>query len=152
MKPFRFTLQAVLTVRLHRETKALEAFAFAQAQLERIAARFQQIQKEIDDAFECRRDALKSAASSEDLQQMQQGIRALQENSRRCRAELEKAQVIVEEKSRILLQARQEREVVEKVHQRQLTRHRLQATRMEQKGLDDLAALKSMNNLALKWR
>ena len=152
MKPFRFTLQAVLTVRLHRETRALEAFAFAQAAFEKIAARFRQIQKEIEDALRCRRDALKSAASSEDVQQMQRGLRALQDTSQRCQVELEKAQSILEEKSRVLLEVRQEREVVEKVYQKQLARHRLQAARMEQKTLDDLTTLKSVGNFALKWR
>jgi flagellar export protein FliJ len=152
MKPFRFPLQAVLTVRMDRETKALEAFALAQAEFEKIVARFRQIQKEIEDVFDCRRAALKATANSEDVQQMQQGLRALQETSQRCKTQLERAQAILDEKSKSLLAARQEREIVEKVHQRQLARHRLQAARQEQRVLDDLATLKSIGDFALKWR
>jgi len=152
MKAFRFPLQAVLTLRMDRETKALEAFAQAQSEFEKIAARFRQIQEEIEDVFDRRRATLKTTASSEDMQQLQQGLKALQETSRHCQAELEKAKAILEEKSRILLEARQQREIVEKVHQRQSARHQLQTARQEQRMLDDLATLKSIGDFALKWR
>ena len=152
MRPFRFSLQAVLTVRMNRESKALEAFAKAQAEFEAIAANFRLIQKEIDDSLGQRRDALKSSTSSEAVQQMQHGLRALKEAARRCQAELERTQAILDEKSRVLLEARREREVVDKVRQKQLARHQLQAGREEQKAHDELATLKSMGNLALKWR
>ena len=152
MRPFRFSLQAVLTVRLNRESKALEAFAKAQAAFEAIAANFRLIQKEIDETLGQRRDALKTAASSEAVQQMQQGLRALKEAAQRCQAELQKAQAILDEKSSVLLEARRDREVVDKVRQKQLARHQLKAARDEQKAHDELATLKSMGNLALKWR
>ena len=152
MKSFRFPLQAVLTVRMNRENKALEAFAFAQAEFEKIAVRVRQIQEEIEDVFERRRAVLRATASSEDVQQMQQGLKALQETSRRCQAELEKAQALLAEKSRLLLEARQEREVVGKVYQRQLARHQLHTARQEQRVVDDLATLKSIGDFALKWK
>ena len=152
MKSFRFPLQAVLTVRLNQENKAMEACAFAQAEFEKIAARFRRIQQEIDALFDCRRAALKATATSEDMQHMQQGLRALQETARLCQAELNKAQALLEEKSRELLHARQGREVVEKVHHRQFARHQIQAARLEQRTVDDLATLKSIGEFALKWR
>ena len=152
MKTFRFPLQAVLTVRQNQENKALEAYAFAQAGFEKIAARFRRIHQEIEDLFDSRRAALKAIASSEDMQHMQQGMRALQETARLCQTELDKAQAMLEEKSRELLRARQGREVVEKVHQRQFARHQLQVARQEQRTVDDLATLKSIGEFALKWR
>lgn len=151
MKSFRFPLRAVLTVRLNQEAIALGAFAVAQAEFEKIAARCRRIQQEIEDAFVFRRNAFKSAASSEEVQQMQKGIRALHDALRRCQAELQQAQTILEEKSQALLEAKQKREVVEKVQQKQLARHQLQAARAEQKVLDEMATLKSMGSLALKW-
>ncbi len=152
MNSFRFPLRAVLTVRLNQETIALAAFVSAQAGFEKIAARFRELQQEIEDAFAFRRNAFKSTASSEEVQQMQKGIRALHEAFRRCQAELHEAQASLEEKSRALLDAKQKREVVEKVQQKQLARHQLRAARVEQKTLDDLATLKSLGNLALKWK
>ena len=152
MKSFRFPLQAVLTVRMNQENKALQAYAFAQAEFEKITARFRRIHQEIEDVFDCRRAALKATASSEDMQHMQQGLRALQETARLCQVELNKAQAMLEEKSRELLHARQGREVVEKVHQRQFARHQFQAARQEQRTVDDLATLKSIGEFALKWR
>lgn len=152
MKPFRFSLQAVLTVRLNQENKALEAFAFAQAEFEKISARFQKVQAEIEDVFARRRASFKTTANSLEIQQLLQGLRALQDASRKIQAELQNAKTIVEEKSRTLVGARQQREVVEKVQEKQLAIHRLQTARDEQKVLDELATLKSMGNLALKWR
>ncbi|MBI4659592.1 MAG: flagellar export protein FliJ [Verrucomicrobia bacterium] len=152
MKPFRFPLQAVLTLRLNQENKALEAFALAQAEVERNASQVRQLRQEIDETLACRRDVLKSAASSEDLQQIQHGLRTLQDALRRWQADLQKAQAVLDEKSQIMLKARQEREIVEKVYHRQLARHKVQAARLEQKALDEIATLKSIGNFALKWR
>ena len=152
MKHFRFTLQAVLTVRLNQESKAMEAFASAQTECQRIGARYQRIQDEIEQVFGMRRTVLRKAANSEDLQQMQQGLRALQETERRCHVELQKAQANRDEKSRALLEARQQREVVEKIQQKQRTSFDAQVARAEQKAVDEFATLKSIGSLALKWR
>ena len=48
MKPFRFSLQAVLTIRQNQERKALEAFALAQRAFAEAEARLQAIRNEID--------------------------------------------------------------------------------------------------------
>lgn len=152
MKPFRFPLQAVRTVRLDQESKALESFARAQAEVERIAARLRQIRSEIEDAHESHRATLRTAASSDDLQRLQLGLRALQDHLQESQAESQKAQAVREEKSRALLEARQQREVVDKLHDKQFAKHQVHAARIEQKALDDLATLKSIGNFALKWR
>lgn len=152
MKHFRFSLQAVLTVRLNQESKALEAFASAQTECQRIGARYQRIQDEIEQVFGLRRTVFRKAASSENLQQMQQGLRALQETERRCLAELQEAQANRDEKSKVLLEARQKREVVEKIQQKQRASFDVQMVRAEQKAADEFATLKSIGSLASKWR
>lgn len=152
MKPFQFSLQAVMTVRASEERKALEAFSLAQAQFEKIAAWHREIQKQIEDVFDSRREILRKAVSSQEVQIMQQGLRALQETLQRCRLEMQKAQVILTEKSRVLLEARQKREVIEKLREKQLASYLDRVAKAEQKTADDFATLKSIGNLALKWR
>jgi flagellar export protein FliJ len=152
MKPFRFPLQAVKTVRVNHERKALEAFALAQAEYEKHAALRRAIEKEIDTVLTCRREMLAKTTSSEAIHVMQQGLRALHEALQRCQLELQKAQVVLEAKSKALLEARQKREVIDKLHDKQLAQHDAQVARDEQKTSDEFATLKSMGNLALKWR
>ncbi len=152
MKPFRFPLQAVLTVRANQENKALEAFVRAQADFEKIAARHREIQREIEAVLHSRRDVLSKTVTSDEVQRMQQGLRLLQEVLRRCQSEMERAQTILEEKSRTLLQARQKREVVEKLQEKQLAGHVAKAAKVEQKMVDDFATLKSIGKFALKWK
>ncbi len=152
MKSFRFPLQAVLTVRLNQERKALEAFAWAQTEFEKVAARHRRIQSEIEEVFGVLRNVFQRAATSQELQQMQHGLRALQETERRCRVEVQKAQAALDVKSRALLEARQKREVLDKIHGKQLTGYRVHVARAEQKVADEFAILKSVGNMALKWR
>ena len=152
MKAFHFPLQAVLTVRENQENKALEAFGHAQANFHRVLLRHNSTRQALDEALEQRRQTQTRAASSQELQQLLQGLRAIQRRLRDCEAELEKAKTVVAARSRDLIEARKHREVIERVFEKQHTRHRIEAGRAEQKALDDLAALKSVGNLAFRWK
>jgi flagellar export protein FliJ len=152
MKPFRFTLKAVQTVRANTERKALEAFALAQAEVERIAARKRTIDGEIDVLLAARVDVLKRPASADDIQRMQQGVRALRFQQQQCAAEMQNAKTIVDLKSRALLDARQKREVVDKIHDKQRAKHHAHMAQIEQKTLDDFAVMQAAGRAALKWR
>jgi flagellar protein FliJ len=152
MKRFRFPLQAVMTVRAHAENKALEAFAQAQAEVQRILARQQAIQHEIDRNFGARTDLLTKSVPSGEIQRLQQGIRVLQDALRRCLAELQKAEAVQDEKKTVLLDARQKRQVIDKLYEKQLASHNAQALQAEQRALDDFATMRSDGNLALRWK
>jgi flagellar export protein FliJ len=152
MKPFRFSLQAVLTVRLNQESKAMELFVRAQTEHQKNLARQRAIREEMEEIFERRRDTLRKAAASEDIHEMQLGLRALQESMRLCQLDLQRSQANFDEKSRALLQARQKREAVDKLHEKQFAGYQTQVSREEQKLADDLATLKSVGSLALKWK
>lgn len=152
MRRFRFPLQAVLTIRENEEKKALEAFASAQSEVEKIAVRQRALRTAIDELFGCRREAFERTTSSEELQQMQNGLRSLQQNLQQCELELQKAQRVLAEKTRLLLEARQKREVVEKVYDKQLASYKLHAARAEQKVLDDLATMKPAGAIGLRWK
>lgn len=152
MKRFRFSLQAVLTIRANEEQKALEAFAHAQAEAERIAGQMRAVEKEINDLFGHRRDAFKRSTTSEELQQMQHGLLSLHIRLSQCQVAQQKAQEVLREKSSALLQARKKREVVEKVHDKQLAEFQAECARAEQKLLDDYAAMRPKGSAGLNWK
>ena len=152
MRAFHFPLQAVLTVRENQEHKALEALGHAQAQLHRLLLQQTAARKAIEDAFDQHRQAQGRHANSEDFQHLQQGLRVLQRRLRDCDAEVEKSRKEVAARSRHLMEARQHREVIERVFEKQLARHHLETSRAEQKALDELSALKSVGNLAFRWK
>lgn len=152
MKPFRFSLQAVLTIRVNQERKALEAFALAQRALETAEARFQAIRNDIDELHGARRDVLRKMAVSENLQQMQHGLRALKERIIGAQAEVERERAVVADRSRALLDARKNREVIEKLYHKRRATHTIQTARTDQRALDDFATIKSVGGLAMKWR
>lgn len=152
MRAFHFPLQAVLTVRENQEHKALETLGHAQAFLHRTLRQQTEVRQTIEDAFNQRRSAQGRGAHSEEFQQLQQGVRALQRRQRECDTEVERAKKDVAVRSRELMEARKHREVIERVFEKQLARHRLETSRAEQKSLDELSALKSVGNLAFRWK
>lgn len=152
MRPFQFPLQAVHTVRLHEENRALEAFALAQANFQNAAARHRGIQQEIDDVFGTRRQVMKKSARSDQVQQLQQGLRALQSALKKAEDAMQKARNVMDEKSRVLMAARQKREIVDKLFQKQHAAYQAEVARGEQKTMDELATMKSMGGLAKNWR
>lgn len=152
MKPFRFTLQAVHTVRANEEKKALEAFAHAQADVQKLLGIQQRLQTEIESLLADRSETLKRPASADAIQRMQIGVKALNFQLHQCNADLQKAVAISEEKSRLLLAARQKREVVDKLHNKQLARHTAHEAKIEQKTIDDFSAMKASGRASVKWR
>ena len=152
MRAFHFPLQAVLTVRENQEHKALEAFGHAQAALHRLLRHQAEVRQTIEEAFDQRRSAHGRSTNSEEFQHLQQGVRALQRRQRECELEVEKSKKEVAARSRDVMEARKQREVIERVFEKQLARHRLETSRAEQKALDEVSALKSVGNLAFRWK
>jgi len=139
MKPFKFTLQPLRTVRQRREQEAMEQYA--RALLERGRA-FEQLHAA---------ERALSAAQSEWHQKAQRGCRA-EEMSRyaqycdalaRVRDEkqnlLAQAGCVTQARLKGMLHARQQREAVDKFLDRQQLAYDRALTREEQKLLDELA-------------
>jgi flagellar export protein FliJ len=152
MKRFKFPLQAVLTVRSNEERKALEAFSKAQAEVERIVSRKDAAQRQIDELFAKRQEVLTRPATAQDIHRMQNSVKALQLQLQQCNIELEKARIVLAQTSRALLDARQKREVVDKVFEKQLANYKTHAAQLEQKLIDDIATMKGFGGAGLRWR
>ncbi len=141
-----------MTIRLNQEKKALEAFAEAQRALETAEARLRAVRHEIDELHGSRRDALRIRVTSENLHQMQHGLRALKEQLVQAQGNVQKEQGVVNERSQVLLDARKKREVVEKLYDKKRASHSAEVARAEQRILDDFATLKSVGGFAMKWQ
>jgi flagellar protein FliJ len=152
MKPFRFPLQAVLTVRANQEARAKEAYVRARADVETATLVCRALDEEIQTVGAGRLSPLNAPIRSEQIQQTQTGLRLLHEKLRARQAELQKLQSLLDEKWKLYLEARIKKEAVEKIRERQWAGHKIDLSREEQKNLDEIALLNTAGSLAFKWK
>ena len=150
MKPFRFTLEAVRTLRQRQEQLAMEQYAQLLAARQQILLRLDTIQMELQDCWrQLGRQLAQScpasqAAQAHDYQRLlaqrrDEAIEALGAAERRVHAALQ-----------VMLAARQQREIVDKSCDKQKAHHLRHQSRREQKLMDDLAGRRSGAHLLLE--
>lgn len=139
MKGYRFTLQALLTLRARQEQAAQEVYAQALAVRQQALQRLGEAQHECQAAQLLSRERTAAGAPAAHLAQIREYCRAMDELRQRCTELLEQAQRAAGLRLDKLIEARRAREVVEKSQQRQRERYDRELTREEQKLLDELA-------------
>lgn len=137
MKRFRFSLEAVATIRHHEEDQARQKFAEAtrihRAGLERL----EQTYRELASTMEERRSATPRTATEH--HQLQEWQNTLQQRVEKQKEELKPLALAVHQTNQELMIARQRHEAVEKIRSQRLSRHEQEGLKAEQKILDDLA-------------
>lgn len=148
MKTFRFTLEAVQTVRLRQEQQAMEVYVHAllarQQVLDRLEAARERIlhnQQEIN-------RILTSPCAAVELAQAGCYERVLEKQQADQVALLAAAERRVQTVFQAMLAARQRRKMVESFRAKQLARHQRAEWREEQKLTDDLASRRGRSILA----
>lgn len=148
MKPFKFTLQSVRTVRQRHEQEAMEAYARALLERMRALAQLEDAEREL------------SAGQAEWQRTAQQGCRAAEmaRHAEHCQALSRqrdgRAALLSEAERRAnaalkqMLLARQQREAVDTFLSKQQLAYDRALTREEQKFLDELAQRRPDNSLA----
>ena len=148
MKPFRFSLQALLTLRQRHEHLALQEYGRAislwQQALDRVNAAQQQCQAGCAQWQE----EILSDANALRLSQIQAYCARVEELRREAECELAHAQQMVDQRRDHLVACRQEREAVDTYLKRQHETYDRELRREEQKLLDDMAIHRS---LAAQW-
>lgn len=139
MKRFRFTLQALLTVRQRQEQTALESYAAALADRQRALDRLRDAQRQCEEAWGLSRQRITAGAPAAHLAQLEEFCEAVEDLRRFCLAAVEETQRVVDARLQKLLAARQAREAVDKFREHQRERYDRELTRAEQKTLDELA-------------
>ena len=138
MKAFKFTLEAVRTLRSRQEKNALEQYGLAVQAREQVVAFLWKTRDELEKIFQERRKQNAGATAAE-LAQLEKCSVEVAARERECLQTVQRACLRVETTWQELLTARQEREIVEKYLGQQRERYDRALDREEQKQLDEFA-------------
>ena len=150
MKPFRFALEAVATVRKRAEGETLESYAQALLFRQHAWSQFEAAERELNAAWNQLRQELGTGCAAEKMTWLRRHAEALEEEHKQRLAALQQAERVMHQALQRMLAARHQREVVDKVRGHQRARHDRDAARETQKFLDELAAQRATP--ALAWR
>ncbi|MGA2175606.1 MAG: flagellar export protein FliJ [Verrucomicrobiota bacterium] len=139
MKAFRFTLEAVRTVRQRQENDALELYARALLARQQVLDALEAVDGRINDDWSHIRQLLANGCSAAQAAQAHRFHRSLEKERDDCVAALGQAERRVQSASQAMLAARQQREIVETYREKQHLRHQRLEAREEQKLLDEFA-------------
>ena len=140
MKQFRFSLQAVLTVRRREEQLALSHYARAALAYQHALANLRPARAELESVWARLQRELTKGLSAIALAQLQSYAGAVKERHRKLELEAEACSRAVHHASQILQSARQQREVVDRYFERKKRGYQRNLQWAEQKMLDDLSA------------
>jgi flagellar FliJ protein len=144
MKRFRFSLQAVLTVRQRQEQVALERLAEAIAARQLAIDRLNEVQQACKNAWALSRERTAAGAPAAHLAQLHDYCHDLEQLQKDCEQAVQAAQRVVDQKWEKLVAARQAREAVDKLLERQRERYDRELQREEQKMLDDMTSQRAL--------
>jgi flagellar export protein FliJ len=150
MKTFRFSLQAVLTVRQREEHFALEQYAQAlltrQQALDHLAVE----ERELAAIRQDMRDLLQAGVAAGSILRSQVFCQSLASRRDLAAEALSNAERAVQSTLQSMLEARRRREVVESCRNKQRVRHTRQCHYQEDRHHDELASRRQPQILA--WR
>ena|SRR2546425_7944684 len=148
MKRFRFSLEAVLTVRQRAEREALASYAESLLARERALERLAVLHHELSATWTHLRQELAAGCAAGRLDQLRHYCRGLEEELTRREEAVGHAERAVNHALRKMLSARQQREVVDKFRDQQRAQYDRKLTRENQKFLDELASQRAAAALA----
>jgi flagellar export protein FliJ len=140
MKAFRFTLEAVQTVRHRQEQQALENYVQSLLARQQVLDRLDGIRDQIRGHQQEINALLLHGCTAAALTQLSQYARSLEKLQSDQILALALAERRVNGTFQAMILARQQRKIVETFRGKQLARHQQAEAREEQKFLDDLAS------------
>jgi flagellar export protein FliJ len=150
MKPFRFTLEALGTVRKRAEQKAMELYAQSLLSRRQALEALDKAEHDLNVLWQELRETLARGCTAEEAAQGHLYQKALVQRRNECAAVVEVAERRANAARQAMLQARQQREIVDKYFDKQQARHQRDQARGEQKFLDDLAGRRGASILTWK--
>lgn len=134
MKKFVFSLQKVLELREYEEDKAKLELGKAVAELERIKRLLQEVAQNREKANLSRKDTTDVIV----LMNIENYIIGLDAKKEKLLEELTMAQMFFEEKRDLYTKAMQDREVLSKLKEKQLSEYKKEVLKEEENALDDI--------------
>ena len=150
MKPFRFPLVAILTLREEREQQAQRAYADRLRTVESIQQALHAARQELTHLASEQQSRLNRGAQAQDLRRLDRYRLVLNERLNRLERDLAAARLAAEQAWQALLKATQDRQALEQYRDKLLRLHAAALAREDQKLLDDLSA--RAPTLATAWR
>jgi flagellar export protein FliJ len=148
MKPFHFSLEALRVLRQRQEQAALEQYAVALNRQRQAEERQQAVQLELEAAWQQRQNQMAAGAPAGMVLQLQNYGVFLEARLEEHAEAVKKASDEAVRRWETLLQARQQREIVDKYHDKQRKQHELDCLREEQKELDEFSTRRAAVNSA----
>lgn len=139
MKPFKFSLEAVATMRRRLEQATLETYAQALLARQHALSQLEAVQHELEHSWTRLRETLESGCSASAATRLRQESQALEDDRLAREERLTQAELGVSQALQQMLAARQQREAVEKARTKQRATYDRDVQRDTQKFLDELA-------------
>ena len=150
MKRFRFTLQALHTLRQRQENVALEHYGAALLHRQDALRLLQRAENDLAQTWLDLQQHLQAGCDAALALQARSLCAAVEERRTRAHQDLGQAELDVQRTFAAMIEARRQREIVDKLHDRQLRAHEHAAAVTEHKLLDELALRRLP--AALDWR
>ena len=150
MKPFNFSLSTVLQVRETEEQQARENHATAQEALDVLLMQQRLVEEAIESNLAACRQAFDGQVRSGTIAHLQAALRELRVQLEAFQPEVQRLSTEAQARFQELLQARQRRESLEKLKDKQHTAHRQHEARTEQQAIDELVLLREAAGLNQK--
>ena len=147
MKPFNFSLSTVLQVRETEEQQARENHATAQEALDVLLMKQRLVEEDIESNLAACRQAFDGQVRSGTIAHLQAALRELRVQLEAFQPEVQRLSTAAQARFQELLQARQRRESLEKLKDKQHTAHRQHEARTEQQAIDELVLLREAAGL-----
>lgn len=142
MKQFQFSLNTVLGVRSNEEQLAAERHATAQEALEAILMQRQLVEEAIHSNLAACQQAFDGQVKSGTIAHLQAALKELRAQLEAFIPELRRLQAEADAKWQALLQARQRREALEKLKDKQHSVHLKHEEFTEQQAIDEMVLLR----------
>ena len=142
MKSFDFKLKTVLEVRVNEEVRASEVYSEAKSFLEEALSQYQAVEVAIESNLTACKQAFEGQVASGTLSHLQTALRELRRQLEDLEPVVVERQSLVDTRCKELLQARQRREALEKMRDRQQDEFEQDLVRSEQQAIDEMVLLR----------
>ena len=142
MKSFDFKLKTVLEVRVNEEVRAGEVHSEAKSFLEEALSQYQAVEEAIESNLTACKQAFEGQVASATLSHLQIALRELRRQLEDLEPVVAERQSLVDTRCKELLQARQRREALEKMRDRQQDEFEQDLVRSEQQAIDEMVLLR----------
>ena len=142
MKSFDFKLKTVLEVRVNEEARASEVHSEAKNFLEEVLRQYRAVEEALESNLTACKQAFEGQVASETLSHLQTALRELRRQLGDLEPVVAERKALVDTRCKELLQARQRREALEKMRDRQQGEFEQDLVRSEQQTIDEMVLLR----------